>query len=114
LFEQHLERTRTHPSATGASDITVETCNIGASGKVTLETCNIGSHSIGSHSIGSHSNITLEASGIGRYNINSNIRSRNIRTWSIRTANGAAVGLLGPGFSGGSVIEHVFDCTGGV
>jgi len=103
LFEQHLERTRTHPNATGRSDITVETCNIGASGKVTLETCNIGSSSIRS------GNITLEASGIGRYNINSNIRSRNIRTWSIRTANGAAVGLLGPGFSGGSVIEHVFD-----
>jgi hypothetical protein len=69
LFEQHLERTRTHPSATGRSNITLETRDIGSS--------------------------DIEAS-------------------STRTANGAAVGFFGARFSSGSVIEHVFDLTGGV
>jgi len=96
LFEQHLERTRTHPNATGASDITVETSNIR-----------------------SHSNITLEASGIGRNTISNNIGSSDIRSSSIEASRieasgvGArarpAVGFFGCGFSGGSVIEHVFD-----
>ena len=95
LFEQHLERTRTHPSATSHCTITVETRNIT-------------SHS----DIASHSNITPEAGGIDPSN--SNIRSSSIRTCNIRTANKATVGLLGPGFSGGSLIEHMFDCTGGV
>jgi hypothetical protein len=110
LFEQHLERTRTHPSATGRSNSTAETSNIWSSN---VEARDIGSHSnitleasdIGRSDIGSHSNIALETSDIG---------SSSIEASSTRTANGAAVGFLGAGFSGGSVIEHVFDLTGGV
>ena len=78
LLEQHLERTRTRPTTTDRTNITLQASDIGRS---TINS-DIGSSDIGSHSFGSGS-IDARAKPAG--------------------------GFFGWGFSGGSVIEHVFD-----
>ncbi|CAB4932887.1 unannotated protein [freshwater metagenome] len=113
LLEQHLERTRTHPTNTGRSNITRETRNIRSrsnvgspsirsSGNITLETRDIKASDIGRSSSGTFeaSNITLGSSDIGSHSFGSG---------SIDARAKPAGGFFGCGFSGGSVIEHVFD-----